>query len=118
MRSPQQTLPVGPAPAWPTGLAWTDHTGQIGVATIRPATRGHERLDLISTIINRRIGSAKEITKDEAIPLIDTLEQALQQPDPRAWLTEVIRGLPIDGEVVDPWPDPPAPDSGNGGDQR
>lgn len=76
----QQTIPVAPVAGWPapgdparrprilaadlslrsTGLAWTDRAGQIGVATIRPATTGHERLNQLLWEITR------QATREEA----------------------------------------------------
>lgn len=84
----QQTIPVAPAAGWPTpgdparrprllaadlslrstGLAWTDHTGQIGVATIRPATTGHERLNQLLWEITRRAQR-----EDAQLAVIETL---------------------------------------------
>lgn len=73
--------------------------GELGI------TERAERLTLLSQIANRRISTAKDITKDEARTLIDALEQATGEPDPRAWLDEVFTNLPIDGDVVDGEPE-------------
>lgn len=64
-----------------------------------------ERLRLSSAVVNRQLGSANELTKQEARVLIDTLESAKAEPDPQAWLAEVYGSLPVDDE---------APGSGGG----
>lgn len=68
--------------------------GQLGI------TDRDDRLELLSRIVNRRLATAKDLTKDEAVGVIDTLENALAHDDPRAWL-DALTDLPIDGEVID-----------------
>lgn len=72
-----------------------------------------ERLELSSRIINRRLASANDMTKDDAKGLIDVLDTASGKPDPLAYLREVTAAMPIDGEGGnDDWPDVPLPPDG------
>lgn len=69
--------------------------GELGIAD-----RG-ERLDISSKVISRNLGSANELTVQEAKKLIDTLEEAGKQESPVLWLAE----RTADG--ADPAGDPP-----------
>jgi len=53
-----------------------------------------ERLDTCAGIIGRQIGSANDLTMQEAKKVIDTLEAAAQQQNPLLWLAEATAPLP------------------------
>lgn len=55
-----------------------------------------DRLALSAAIVNRQIASANDLTKDEATALIDTLEAANAEPDPRRWLDEIVAATVAD----------------------
>jgi hypothetical protein len=59
--------------------------GQINISE-RP-----ERLEMSSHVIGRELGSANDLTKREAVKLIDALEQASHDPNPLMWLDDFIR---------------------------
>lgn len=61
-----------------------------------------DRLALSAGIVNRLLPSANDLTSDEASALIDTLERAAQQDDPRAWLDQLVGS--VEGELVDDEP--------------
>jgi hypothetical protein len=49
-----------------------------------------ERLALSSAIVNRPLGTANDLTKDEASALIDVLEQATSHDEPLEWLATIV----------------------------
>jgi len=102
-------------PPMPAGITKAQGDKMFAVLNQLGVTDRNQRLDLCSRIVNRTVATAKDLTKDEASALIDTLETATRQDDPRAWLDEVIRSLPIDGDVDgDGWPEPTLiPDGGD-----
>lgn len=60
---------------------------QVGITD-----RAH-RLEATRAIVGRDIGSANELTKTEAITLLDTLEMALSQQDPAGYLGQLVKGI-------------------------
>lgn len=103
----QQTLPAGPPPAWPapgdparrprilaldlslraTGMAWTDHTGHIGVTTLRPDTKGHARLNgLLIDITRRAADSGAQLAVIEHLPVVEGREGAAIELAGLYWL--------------------------------
>lgn len=59
---------------------------QIGI------TERAKRLDVTRIIVGRDVASANELTKAEAIDLLDTLDAALQQGDPAEYLIQLLEG--------------------------
>lgn len=57
-----------------------------------------DRLRAVSAIVRRPIGSASELTKDEASGLIDALDEIAGKPDPSQRLTELLDALVSGGE--------------------
>jgi len=64
-------------------------------------------LDGIGRVIGRTIGSRKELTKDEAVRVIDSLEQRLAAARPAEQPAEQPAGDVVDAEVVEDQPTPP-----------
>jgi hypothetical protein len=84
-----------PLPGEPEGITAPQRAkvmavfGQLGIQDRA------ERLRLSSAVVNRALESANDLTKEEAMRLINVLEDATAQPDPGAYLAEVAT-LPID----------------------
>lgn len=70
-----------------------------------------DRLNLSAAIVGRPLSSANELSKDDASALIDTLEAAAAEPDPRAWLDQIVAATLADagGE----WPPTTEPGGGS-----
>jgi hypothetical protein len=56
-----------------------------------------ERLRISTAIVNREVGSANELTKDEASALIDTLENVAANADPIGELTAILAEIAQQG---------------------
>ena len=102
---PKTTAPAGARPLLPgensTALTAPQRAKMLAIfSKIGISDRG-ERLQLSSQIVNRRLGSANDLTKAEGMTLIDTLENAAVQSDPKLWLKETVGGLPIDEPAQD-----------------
>jgi hypothetical protein len=83
-RATPPPLPTdGPAPYTPAQRAkMMAAFGQLGIDDRA------ERLDICSKVVGRNLGSANELTKDEARRLIDVLEQATAAENPQLFLAE------------------------------
>ena len=72
-------------------------------------TDREDRLRAASVIVGRKLGSSKDLTKAEAIALINTLETCTTQPDPQDALTQLLAAVErealiqetFDAEIVD-----------------
>jgi exo-beta-1,3-glucanase (GH17 family) len=62
---------------------------QIGI------TDRAKRLDVTRVIVGREVSSANELTKAEAIDLLDTLDAALKQADPAEYLIQMLEGASV-----------------------
>jgi hypothetical protein len=58
--------------------------GQVGI------TEREERHTVLGALIGRQISTANELTRDEAGTVIDSLDAALRQPDPAAFLRSTV----------------------------
>lgn len=85
--------PAGARPALP-GEGSSATTAQMQKLAIQFGEMGvddrGERLDLCSRFAGRELGSAKDLTGQQASALIDLAEKALTEDAPLAWLTEQI----------------------------
>src|SRR5690606_36873635 len=73
----------GPRPYTPEQRAkLMDGFGQVGIDDRA------ERLDVCSRLVGRELGSANDLTFEEAKRVIDALETAAKQDSPTLWLAE------------------------------
>lgn len=94
-QAPAPPLPGdGPAPWTPAQRAKTMAVfGQLGIEDRA------ERLDICSRIVGRELGSANELTKDDARVLIERLEEATRQDNPLLFLAEITKARPADSQA-------------------
>lgn len=70
-----------------------------------------QRLRIVRVIVHREIGSARDLTADEAHQVLDVLSLAQQQGDPREWLYDVAAPEP-DEPALDDLAAPESTDKG------
>jgi hypothetical protein len=90
-----------PLPGEPEGITAPQRAKVMAVFGQLDIADRAERLRLSSVVVNRTLASANDLTKEEARTLIDTLERAVQQDDPRDYL-DGLTALPIDGDSDEP----------------
>jgi hypothetical protein len=92
-----------PAPAAPAEEPITAPQRAKILATFNNmgVTDRDRRLHISAAIVNRPLSSANDLTKQEAMVLIDALEVAAGQPDPVGYLEEVIAAVAVEGEIVE-----------------
>jgi hypothetical protein len=100
--------PAAAAPPTGTGLNKAQRDKVMTLFTLIGVEDRGDRLALTAAIVNRDIASANDLTKDEASALLDTLEAAVAEPDPRVWLDEIIAATAEDRAESD-WPPVPEP---------
>ncbi|PBC71525.1 AAA domain-containing protein [Streptomyces sp. TLI_235] len=84
----QPPAPTGPEPATaPQMRRMHAQLNEIGI------TDRAEKLHLLSALTGRQITTANDLSKRDAVEVIDTLTAAQKQADPAAWLRDITNGL-------------------------